>query len=152
MLSHRTLIEEMKKMPPLHYNNIGPLVNTLKETLKLVKAVQGSPMVEVQHITPAQNVQVIGQATVCFRAAVCCLEVEWPAKQSLAEVQAGVKHLCETVQNNNVTLPKQILDAIEMWDSGRQLFERQKTRCCPSRYGAGSRADKGGGLARQDVG
>ena len=89
------------------------------------------------------------QKTICFRAAVCCLEVEWPAKQSLAEVQAGVKHLRETVQNKNVTLPQQILDAIEMWDSGKQFLEN---KCYPSRYGAGSRADKGGGLARQEVG
>ena len=51
LLSHRTLIEEMKKMSPSHYNNIGPLVNTLTKTLKLVKAVQGSPMVEGEHIT-----------------------------------------------------------------------------------------------------
>ena len=107
LLTHGALVQEFKDMKPLHSNNIGPLCNILKEWLKLIKQVKGSPLVAAHLIKPATDVQVMGKKTVVLRVVICCLEIEWPQLQSPAEVTAAVDKLREIVSAKNVLLPVQ---------------------------------------------
>ena len=123
ILTQRLLVNEFKDMKPLHFNNLGPLCNALRDNLALVKAVAGSPMVEFAHQKASKDIITMGRKTIIYRVVICCLEVEWPKLHAPAEVNDAVQKLRETCNAKKVQLTEQMEEAIELWSCGKKLEE-----------------------------
>ena len=117
ILSNSDMVRYFTAMKPIHYQNLGPLGNELKDHLTAMKSLQGNGLVDATSIKSVRPAIPHGTRTVVYRFVVTCLADDWPKLSSPAEVKAAVEALDVTVENKKVELTKQMIEAVESWRS-----------------------------------